>query len=267
MELKYIACKVKKQNGGWYEVAKIGHWKGHNAGEFELSTTDLNQMLFNFKNQGLDIVVDYEHQTLTGEKAPASGWIKHPEGLKIENDTLLAKIEWTPKAKEAIKNKEYRYLSPVLIQNAKDSKSGTSIGWYLHSVALTNTPFFKELEPIAAKQKQTEGDNMEKADLEKLQEQNKKLQKQLDAISKENKELKEYAAKQKVKDAIEAKKIAKEQEEWATQYALKDPQGFNEFIDNAKPITQIPESNQFAASSKPEGTLDIVKLALGENNG
>lgn len=256
MEISYIACKVKKQNGGWYEIAKVGKWKGHNAGEFELSTADLNQIVFNFKNQGLDIVVDYEHQTLSGEKAPAAGWIKHPNGLKVEENTLLAQIEWTKSAKEAIKNKEYRYLSPVLIKNAKDSKTGNIIGWSLHSVALTNTPFFKELSPISAKNQNKEN-NME--DIKKLQD----LQKELDELKKQNQKLKEIIAKQKVKEAIEAKKIAKEQEKWALTYALKDEQGFDEFIKNAKPITQIPESNQFEASNKPED-IDVVKFALGE---
>ncbi len=257
---KIIVCKLKNNKGGWYEIAKIGRWKGHVAGEFELTLQDLNQILFNFKNIGLDIVVDYEHQTLTGNKAPASGWIKHPDGLKIENETLLAKIEWTPKAKEAIKNKEYRYLSPVLIRNAKDTKTGNSIGWHLHSVALTNTPFFKELEPIAAKNQNKEN-KMSKEDLEQLQNENKKLKEQLEKLSKENQTLKEIAAKQKVKELIAAKKLHKEQEAWAIQYALKDEKGFEEFIKNAKPVVDIPQDNQFAASDKP-GEIDVVKLAI-----
>ena len=258
-----IVCKLKQQKGGWYEVAKVGHWKGHIAGEFELTTNDLNQIVFNFKNQGLDIVVDYEHQTLSGDIAPASGWIKHPDSLKVENDTLYAKIEWTPKAKEAIKNKEYKYLSPVLIANAKDSKTGNSIGWTLHSVALTNTPFFTELKPIAAKNNNKEQKMNE--ELKKLQEKNTELQKQLEDLQKENKELKKIAAKQKVNELIAAKKISKEQKDWAINYALKDPEGFEAFAKNARPVVEVPESNQFSASNKPTD-VDVVKLALGEEN-
>ena len=256
--MELIVCKLKKQ-GGWYEIAKTGSWRGHTAGEFELSQKDLNQIVFNFQNGNIDIVVDYEHQTLHGSEAPAAGWIKE---LKVQNDTLLARIEWTKKAKEQIKNKEYRYLSPTLIKNAKDPKSGNPIGWYLHSVALTNSPFFQELPPIAAKNQQ-KGEQVSKEKLEEPQEQIKKQQQTIDALTKENKELKEIAAKQKSKEAIAAKKLHKEQEAWALNYALTDAKGFEEFLKNAKPVVEVPQNNQFAASNKPND-LDVVKLALGE---
>lgn len=256
-----IVCKLKDKGGGWYEIAKTGSWKGHIAGEFELTQKDLNQIVFNFQNSGIDIVVDYEHQTLLGAEAPASGWIKE---LKVEDNTLFAKIEWTKRAKEQIKANEYRYLSPTLIKDAKDSKSGNSIGWYLHSVALTNTPFFQELEPISAKQNQNNKErNMSKEELEKLQNENAKLKEQMQNLSRELKEAKEIAAKQKIKEAIAAKKINPSQEAWALKYALTDEQGFEEFLKNAKPTVEIPESNQFAATNKPN-TIDVVKLAIGE---
>ena len=119
---RFIVCKLKQKKGGWYEVAKIGKWKGHLNGKFELSLNDLKQILQNFKNQGLDIVVDYEHQTLSGDKAPASGWIKYPKGLKVEGNTLYAKIVWTKEAKKSIKNKSiatYRQLFCKMQKMAK----------------------------------------------------------------------------------------------------------------------------------------------------
>ncbi len=259
---KVISCKLKNR-GGWYEVAKVGKWKGHEAGEFELSKSDLNQILTNFQNTKVDLVVDYEHQTLSGKKAPASGWIRYPGGLKIENNTLFAKIEWTKRAKKQIKNKEYRYLSPVLIQNATDSKSGRNIGWHLHSVALTNTPFFTELKAIVAKNIRRE----EMTKTEELKEQNDKLKKEIKKLKNRLKKLDKQNAKQKVKKAIEAKKITKEQKDWAINYALTDKRGFDDFIKDAKPIIQIPESNQFSASNKPKEKFDVVKLALGEKDG
>ena len=260
---RIVVCKLKGQ-GGWYEIAKTGKWKGHNAGEFELTTADLNQIVFNFNNSDLkEIVVDYEHQTLDGVEAPASGWIKE---LKVEGDSLLAKIEWTKRAKEQIKNKEYRYLSPVLISNAKDSKSGNSIGWYLHSVALTNTPFFTELNPIEAKnKKQNKESKVSKEELEKLKADNKAKEEALKAKEEEIKKLKEQQAKQKVAEAIAAKKLNKSQETWALKYALSDEAGFEEFLKNAKPAPEVPESNQFAASNKPDD-IDVVKIALGDEN-
>ena len=99
----------------------------------------------------------------------------------------------------------------------------------------------------------------------KLQEQNKKLQDELKKLQEQNKALKKFAAKQKVKEAISAKKIAPEQEAWAIDYALKDEDGFNEFVKNAKPIVSLPSDNQFSATNKPDN-LDVVKIALGGEN-
>lgn len=48
---------------------------------------------------------------------------------------IIAKVEWTPKAAEYLKNKEYRYLSPVVLVRKRDQKATA-----IHSVALTNTP-------------------------------------------------------------------------------------------------------------------------------
>lgn len=65
-------------------------------------------------------------------QAPAGGWIKD---LYKGNDAIIAKVEWTPRAAEYLKNKEYRYLSPVVLVRKRDQKATA-----IHSVALTNTP-------------------------------------------------------------------------------------------------------------------------------
>ncbi|MGE5607422.1 MAG: phage protease, partial [Bacteroidota bacterium] len=88
-----------------------------------------------------DLVIDYEHQTLTGEEAPAAGWIK--ELINKGTEGLWAKVEWTPRGEEYIKNKEYRYLSPVILVNKKDGRA-----ILVHSAALTNTPAIDGMVPI-----------------------------------------------------------------------------------------------------------------------
>lgn len=85
-----------------------------------------------FKDRKLDLVIDYEHQTLGDAQAPAGGWIKD---IYKGEDAIIAKVEWTRKAAEYLKNKEYRYLSPVVLVRKKDKKAKA-----IHSVALTNTP-------------------------------------------------------------------------------------------------------------------------------
>lgn len=109
-------------------VGKISSEKG----DFIVDEESYNAMKAEMQRRGIDIVIDYEHQTLQDVQAPASGWVKE---LIYTPEAIIAKVEWTPKAKEYLQNKEYRYLSPVVLTRKKDSKAVA-----LHSLALTNTP-------------------------------------------------------------------------------------------------------------------------------
>lgn len=101
-------------------------------GDFVVDDESFGLIKKQFKDRKLDLVIDYEHQTLADVQAPAGGWIKD---LYKGNDAIIAKVEWTPRAAEYLKNKEYRYLSPVVLVRKRDQKATA-----IHSVALTNTP-------------------------------------------------------------------------------------------------------------------------------
>lgn len=107
----------------------------------ELAVQELMKFVAAKKN---DIVIDYEHQTLEGVEAPAAGWIK--EFIFKGKDGLWVRVEWTPRAREYIKNKEYRYLSPVVWARKADNRVVI-----VHSAALTNTPAIDGMEPIVNK--------------------------------------------------------------------------------------------------------------------
>lgn len=109
--------------------------KGHvssTKGDFEVDDRDIAGIIRQFKARRLDLVIDYEHQTLSDVQAPAAGWIKD---LYPGEDALMARVEWTPKGREYIANKEYRYLSPVVLVRKADQHAAV-----FHSAALTNTP-------------------------------------------------------------------------------------------------------------------------------
>lgn len=101
-------------------------------GDFTVDDESFELIRKQFKDRKLDLVIDYEHQTLSDVQAPAGGWIKD---LYKGEDAIIAKVEWTAKAAEYLKNKEYRYLSPVVLVRKRDQKAAA-----IHSVALTNTP-------------------------------------------------------------------------------------------------------------------------------
>lgn len=86
--------------------------------------------------KGIDLVIDYNHQTdlvnKTGHEAPAAGWIKK---LMVRADGIWARVEWTPKAKEHLANREYRYISPTFLFEKK-----TGVVQRILRAALTNDP-------------------------------------------------------------------------------------------------------------------------------
>ena len=96
---------------------------------------------------GVDIVVDYDHQSVfaakdgVGGTAKAAGWVKE---LQVRDDGIYGRVEWTDAAASSIRAKEYRYLSPVLPHRQSDG-----LVYIIQSAALTNTPAL-DLATVAA---------------------------------------------------------------------------------------------------------------------
>lgn len=109
-------------------------------GDFLVDSESFRMMKEHMEHRAVDIVIDYEHQTLRDMQAPAGGWIKE---LVLKSDGIFAKVEWTKRAKDYLQNREYRYLSPVVMVRKKDHKASQ-----IHSVALTNTPAINGMMPI-----------------------------------------------------------------------------------------------------------------------
>ncbi|MFZ5826511.1 MAG: phage protease [Bacillota bacterium] len=126
----------------WVPLLPDG-WVNSAKGRFLADAEARRLILANWQRRGLDLVFDYEHQTITGQQAPASGWIK--DLADRGTDGLWARVEWTDRAREYLANKEYRYQSPVILVRKSDSRVV-----YLHSAALTNVPAIDGLEPLVA---------------------------------------------------------------------------------------------------------------------
>ena len=113
------------------KILPLGHVQSQ-KGDFYVDDESVGLIRKQFKSRRLDLPIDYEHQTLKDMQAPAGGWI---EDIYKGEDALIAKVRWTDRAKEYLKNREYRYLSPVVLTRKSDKKVVA-----LHSAALTNTP-------------------------------------------------------------------------------------------------------------------------------
>ena len=132
-------------------------------GDFNVDGESFELIRKQFRDRKIDIVIDYEHQTLSDVQAPAGGWIKE---LYRGPDAITAKVEWTKKAAEYLKNKEYRYLSPVVLVRKRDQKATA-----IHSAALTNTPAIDGMFPLVnSMELEVEDDSYEGGDSMDLKE-------------------------------------------------------------------------------------------------
>lgn len=105
----------------------------------------IDQMIANFGRIKNDLVIDYEHDSVSDRNGPhpAAGWIKALEKRKGEDGLaqLWAQVEWTDQAAEMIRAGQYKYCSPVIDLDATDRASGDGIGTELFNCAITNNPF------------------------------------------------------------------------------------------------------------------------------
>ncbi|EON33756.1 hypothetical protein GTC6_05297 [Gordonia terrae C-6] len=135
-----------------------GDWKPEYHPDFELTADDLREMVTHFE-QGVGLVaedsakapVNYGH--LAGDKA--AGWMKRLFVQAVDGTVgLFADVEWTPAAEQAIKDGEWKYISPEFNTRSwpwQDPEDGLSFQVnVLTGAALTNIPLFKKLKPITA---------------------------------------------------------------------------------------------------------------------
>jgi len=203
-----------------------------------------------------DLLFDFDHRCLDpfANNSKSAGWGKV---LRATEKGLEIDVEFTPAGKQAIENKEYRYLSPVYVMssNRKDRKVS------LHSVALTNIPFLKELPAIVNSEKNEtnkQGENMEEL-VKILACSEEEVADKVKAIIAKNSEmqtqLSELQAKQaesEVDLAIANNQIKKDQRTFALNLRLKDADLFNQFLS----------SNKIEA---PQGTIEIPNSSKESN--
>ncbi len=151
---------------GEFQVFPLGRVEMEGGEAFVVDREGVGEVMRRFDARGIDMVIDYEHQTEGGSwsgpegKAPAAGWIK--QLVDRGEDGLWAVVEWTERAKAHLASREYRYYSPVFLTSGKEGRLVE-----LLRVALTNAPRMNRIRPVVAKGRENQkkdGGNMDKAE-------------------------------------------------------------------------------------------------------
>ena len=85
---------------------------------FRFSPESADRVIREFHSRARDLVIDYEHQTLTGGKAPAAGWIGDLE--KTEKGLVAIVNYWSDAAADLLQKREYRYFSPTFLMSGTE---------------------------------------------------------------------------------------------------------------------------------------------------
>jgi phage I-like protein len=172
-----------------------------------------------FEGGQTDLVVDYEHQSLSGSEAPAAGWIKGLEDRGAEG--VWARVQWTERAVEYLKKREYRYISPVVLVRKKDGRAVELLG-----AALTNLPAIEGMTPVVNGAVVSEPVVLPGFVPEAVHEALKQ-------------ELRAREVDSLVKEALRDGRLTPPLVPWARSYAEHDLTGFREYLGKACPVAPL----------------------------
>lgn len=142
----YLAEKSTKS----VMVFPIGNWKTAKYPKLPLSEKLADNLIKNFDDGVLGATEPFvDSSGRHDEGAPAAGWIKRLyKGKWEKGEALFADVSWTNVGEDIIKNKLYKYISPVIASHVIP-ESGKEVFPVLRSMSLTNVPVLRMMPPVA----------------------------------------------------------------------------------------------------------------------
>lgn len=169
----------------WIHCANEGEYRGHSQGEFRLTRDVFDEIVRNFRGDpryktgevafsagegeapvkatvGVQPVLqfDYEHAsemppsegTIPATGAPACAWALDLEVREASDgrSQLWALARLGAQIQGQIEREEYRFVSVAFVPDAVHWQTAAPLGYALTSIAFTNHPFLRDLEPLAA---------------------------------------------------------------------------------------------------------------------
>lgn len=129
----------------WIQCMPLGKWEHPWHGEIQFTDQNITAYAQNVQANVMskELDIDYEHKMYSGE---AAGWVKAAEARP--GSGLWIQVAWTPRARKALADGEYRYFSPEYMDEWTHPKTGVTYKCVLAGGGLTNRPFLKGILPI-----------------------------------------------------------------------------------------------------------------------
>lgn len=127
------------------QILIVGEWDHPVYGPFRITTFDVTEFKMNFDRKvrkGVPITAGHEVM----DEKKAIGWFT--EIIDKGQDGLWGKVEWTPEGKTLLQQKSFKYFSPEFFTLYEDPETHEEFRNVLVGGALTNKPYFKQLEAI-----------------------------------------------------------------------------------------------------------------------
>lgn len=124
-------------------TGKWVHWSGF---EFEITSETVAEMVRNFNakvRKGVYITAGHDNG-MNGGELPAVGWFKELTDHGVNG--LYGYVDWNDEGKRLLADKQFKYFSAELKFDYVDIETGEKYDVVLTGGALTNSPFFKQLD-------------------------------------------------------------------------------------------------------------------------
>jgi hypothetical protein len=113
-------------------------------GKFKIQQSDVDGWRRNLDEVfGGRVAIDFDHSSDRGRGTKAAAWIT---GIGQQGNLVTANVEFTPSGAKAVRDGDYRMISPTFVQNYVD-EHGISHGRALLGAALTNRPVLRKGMP------------------------------------------------------------------------------------------------------------------------